>query len=562
MSNLRRHRYPGLVPFRPDQQEVFFGRSSDLDRLADLVLRRQQVLLYGKSGYGKSSLIQAGLIPLLAELPQSVILPIRIGTYLDETSISPVDSIRSSMPAAPETFLDKIIPADGALWSLFKGHSLVAGDARIYYLIFDQFEELFSHPESRIFTFKKQLAMLLYRVVPQHFREVWELKQRDGTLSLTAEELEQLYAPMEIRVLYAIREDRYSELNHLTDHLPDLVHNKYRLLPLSRKQAEEAILKPAALELEFDSPPFEYSRDALDKMLDFLTQRGEIAIETTQLQILCSRIERIGKVRIELADVPAFDNLFLEFYEESIGQLAEGEHSRARTFIETKMVLHQQRIAYHRLACLEYLSEEGLEILLRDRHLFRAEPSTTGGVSYELAHDTLVAPILLAKQQREKSEAAEAAEQRRVEHMALQKAAADRMRDALAKANRERKRQRNRFRVTAVALGVALAAMIFGFIQWRYAKQNESDAISARDSAWEAESETQKAYESLKNAQEREAAAQKMLLDRSVADLTSRARQFVAYSELGMAKSLIEIAVSLDPRREDLRDSLILWRRE
>jgi predicted AAA+ superfamily ATPase len=62
--------YPGLPAFEERQAPVFFGRDvaieAVVERLAALALRPQAfLLLLGASGYGKSSLVRAGVVPRL-----------------------------------------------------------------------------------------------------------------------------------------------------------------------------------------------------------------------------------------------------------------------------------------------------------------------------------------------------------------------------------------------------------------------------------------------------------------------------------------------------------------
>jgi len=78
MDNNKIDRYPGISPFSAEQRSVFFGRNTDIENLFHLVSIEQQVLLYAKSGLGKSSLINAGLVPLLQEHTQIVSLPVRL----------------------------------------------------------------------------------------------------------------------------------------------------------------------------------------------------------------------------------------------------------------------------------------------------------------------------------------------------------------------------------------------------------------------------------------------------------------------------------------------------
>src|SRR3954469_10022523 len=79
--------YPGLVPFAPEDAAVFFGRQSEIGRLAQLLTPTLQhgpgrfVAVVGPSGSGKSSLLHAGLLPRLARTPERwlVVPPLRPG---------------------------------------------------------------------------------------------------------------------------------------------------------------------------------------------------------------------------------------------------------------------------------------------------------------------------------------------------------------------------------------------------------------------------------------------------------------------------------------------------
>ena len=57
--------WPGLVAFTEELQEFFHGRAEEADELLRRVERRNLTLLFGQSGLGKSSLLQAGLFPRL-----------------------------------------------------------------------------------------------------------------------------------------------------------------------------------------------------------------------------------------------------------------------------------------------------------------------------------------------------------------------------------------------------------------------------------------------------------------------------------------------------------------
>jgi hypothetical protein len=55
--------YRGLEPFTAEHAGVYFGRQADVEALAERVAAQPVVVVVGPSGVGKSSLVQAGLIP-------------------------------------------------------------------------------------------------------------------------------------------------------------------------------------------------------------------------------------------------------------------------------------------------------------------------------------------------------------------------------------------------------------------------------------------------------------------------------------------------------------------
>ena len=57
--------YPGLRPFESWEGEIFFGREEHTNRLLDILKERQFLAVIGPSGSGKSSLVRAGLLPIL-----------------------------------------------------------------------------------------------------------------------------------------------------------------------------------------------------------------------------------------------------------------------------------------------------------------------------------------------------------------------------------------------------------------------------------------------------------------------------------------------------------------
>ena len=91
-------RYPGLKPFERSQSLVFHGRGDDIKRLADLVLRERLVVLFSKSGIGKTSLLQAGVAP---ELERQDFVPIFLRSERTEAPL--VETLSDTLAKSPQT---------------------------------------------------------------------------------------------------------------------------------------------------------------------------------------------------------------------------------------------------------------------------------------------------------------------------------------------------------------------------------------------------------------------------------------------------------------------------
>lgn len=61
----RENPWPGLDPFDEADRDYFHGRTSESGELLRLVRREPLTVLFGRSGLGKTSLLKAGLFPLL-----------------------------------------------------------------------------------------------------------------------------------------------------------------------------------------------------------------------------------------------------------------------------------------------------------------------------------------------------------------------------------------------------------------------------------------------------------------------------------------------------------------
>ena len=146
--------YVGPRPFEERDADLFFGREGEVRELLSHVVANKVVLLYAASGAGKTSLLNAGVIPLLEQEERFEVLPIARLRRLDPAEAS--DAATGNVYVAA-TFLNWTSEADHGqppqrlksfLEALPRGE-----DRRGRHLpravFFDQFEELFTvYPDS------------------------------------------------------------------------------------------------------------------------------------------------------------------------------------------------------------------------------------------------------------------------------------------------------------------------------------------------------------------------------------------------------------------------------
>ncbi|MFN8446292.1 MAG: MerR family transcriptional regulator [Caldilineaceae bacterium] len=392
-SALPENPYVGPRPFEESQRSNFFGRNEEIRQLSALVIAHRVVLLHAISGAGKTSLLQAGLIPQLKERKRVATLPIaRVSGELRSTDNEPAQNIYS-YNLLVKLWLDRPDRPNLSNLSLMQGlEPLISSGAderqpRAWLLIIDQFEELFTTNLER------------YTEREEFFRQLQELLATFPQLSL----------------LLSMREDYIAQLDNYAGQLPDRIRTRFRLERLTSAAALSAIQQPA----QQAKRPF--ATGVAESLVDNLrrsqnvqmtlagssTLRRSEFVEPVHLQIVCRQLwERLPADRTEILaeDVQQFgdvDQALRDFYEDALSAASE------QTAVSTRQLrqwIDEHLITPARTRGLVYYDEqsgttEGLPNavidLLNSRYVVRAE--IRGGEAwYELAHDRLLEPIINA----------------------------------------------------------------------------------------------------------------------------------------------------------------------
>lgn len=441
MNNETR-RYPGVRQFETREARLFFGRDRDIRDLYELICLEKVLVLFGKSGYGKSSLLNAGLIPKIQQEKITVVdesgeeqqasyypIVIRMGSFMAKSNTAlktPIDKtlyeLETRQDASSQTaFLDEVYKKyhwSKSLWYHFKRRQ--GPNPVNIILIFDQFEEFFSYPTAQQLSFREELADLLYTRVPQFLRDEFK--------NLTPEQKNELIRPMDVKAVFAIRSDRIAYLDTMKVELPSILHKRYELKALGREQAREAIVQPAGLpQNDFISKTFTYTPQAQEIILNELSQTDQSAregIESFQLQILCQYIEGQiiegciedrdgdGTPDVFPEDLPDIANIYEQYYNQLIDKIHPDCKRAAQILIEEKVLYEDPVSKENRRLSIDgriLMQQPNVDLALLnqlvDSFLLRREPNSMGDYNYEISHDTLVSPILKAKKERLEQEA-------------------------------------------------------------------------------------------------------------------------------------------------------------
>ena len=232
--------------------ETIYGRDNEIQSLAQYIINNTQTVLYGKSGIGKSSILNAGVFPK-ARREGLFPIPIRLkhdrgASYLAQIRVAFESSgigIREVVP---------VIDANReTLWEYLHRHTFY--DARTQtdvrpLVVFDQFEEIFTlqHDENKKRAFFSELADLLNDVTPQYVidaanNRASNAKSKKGPAASSGfvldfgaaadEQADDYVASSQFNLVFSIREDFLSYLERYTTYIPVMKSNRYGLLPLN-----------------------------------------------------------------------------------------------------------------------------------------------------------------------------------------------------------------------------------------------------------------------------------------------------------------------------------------
>ena len=139
--------WPGLGSFDESAERFFNGRRNETAELRRLVFDAPLTVLFGASGLGKTSLVQAGLFPVLRK---EYLLPVYVRLDVRDRSSRLADQIAAALRAQihARQIDAPAFGADESLWHYLHREGLELWSPRNKLLtpifVLDQFEEVFT----------------------------------------------------------------------------------------------------------------------------------------------------------------------------------------------------------------------------------------------------------------------------------------------------------------------------------------------------------------------------------------------------------------------------------
>ena len=408
----KKFRYVGTKAFSEQENTIFFGRDEEIKSIFQLVSLENITIIHSESGYGKSSLLNAGLIPIFRKSNSFEIFKVRFVIPSEIHKISPLKALQDILKTfkTTECYIDKLI-SEETTWTILKKIQNAIDDQKTLLIIFDQFEEFFYFPEIEQVEFFKSISSLFKEIIPQFEKQIIKNTLENSKNLLTEQGNILLYKKVDLKLVFSLKSDFIPKLSQFISLFPDLIKNVFELQAMSHKQAEKAIILPAKYIAKYDSGSpfvsdcFQFSEQTIKTILDYLDDNKNNLIEPYKLQIICAFLEqRVIEENIETIEITQKEqiaDIYQNYYKHIISEIGnENEQLAAKIFIEEGLILETENkklSLYEGLVFSRYnISRDLLDKLLKSR-LIKAGVNSVNETFYELSHETLVQPILKSK---------------------------------------------------------------------------------------------------------------------------------------------------------------------
>ncbi len=353
--------YRGLLPFRDKDQDFFFGRETQSGELAAQVSGQPVVTVIGASGSGKTSLVQAGVVPRLQARGTAAAV-MRAGD-----GSTPINALVAALGPLLEPERSEIeqLAEQPALADLIAEHGLldliprvlVATDARRLVIVLDQAEQLLEQPPDAV----DALLGVLFPDPP----------------------------PAELSVVLTLRADYLDAALRHTGLAGPLGRGSYILSAMTPEQIVEAVTRPVER-----VPGVDFEAGLAERIVaDAGSDSGVLPLLGNTLTLLWQRQHRNVITHQAYDDLGQLSGSLARYAEEVWTGIPEAEREAAqRLFLALVRTSRDGRRSSRRAATEEQLGKQGWSLAQRlvTTRVVVAGRDAEGRPTVELAHDALI----------------------------------------------------------------------------------------------------------------------------------------------------------------------------
>ena len=434
----------GLESYK--EGDILYGRDEDIRDLSQSVLNDTVTLFYGESGIGKTSILNAGIIPAaryhnflpvlvrlthkgeLAYLHQikdaiaNAMIPIPLDESGNPIVLSNEEKMQRNMIL--EKRIVKVIECKDnekeSLYEYFHRHTFhnAEGERIKLLIIFDQFEEIFTlqTDEASKKRFFAELADFLNDVMPTDLRHdamntlspqkkikvigAGNFGTLFNDLNLSNEnDFPEYVTDNEIHMVFTIRKDFLSEFEYYSSSIPALKQNRYGIRSIHEEQAAQIIMRPM---------PGLINKAVAKLIIEKVTRRTdfeldgipEIEVDSAVLSLYLNRLYEAktgDTITSELVEQKGGE-IITDFYLDAISEISESTVE----FLENRLLNGNGRrdnISVFDAINSGKVTEQEIDILCNQKKILH-QFNYAGDLRIEYVHDILCPVVMTHKKER------------------------------------------------------------------------------------------------------------------------------------------------------------------
>jgi hypothetical protein len=277
---MKKYPFKFLDAYTKEDEAIFFGREDEIEELYRLAFETNLLLVYGASGTGKTSLIRCGLANKF-QSSQWLDLYIRRGTDINQSLL---DTVVKNTPATTASANEEV-------------------DATL-----DWFESMMQEEQSeeskeagiQDFSTENPIAQALQELylatftpvylIFDQFEELYTLGNQEEQSRFVDNIEELVKIPIPLKIVIVMREEYLARLYELEKRIPQLRNKKLRIEPMDMPRVQQVILSATAQNPDSNIGMASGEEMKITKAIVEKIREGDVNIKLPYLQVFMDRL--------------------------------------------------------------------------------------------------------------------------------------------------------------------------------------------------------------------------------------------------------------------------------